>query len=239
MTPRNLLTTMQTGIRTRLSSGHEKIKVLLVGSASEQSAALVCSTLEEWFAHHWYLTVLDRCRTPLNRIREHLGSEINVVQGDLSEYRPPGEEFDLIIGDCILEFNTAENRGRMLENISALLSETGVGVLRERTGIVSHAMEIRQESEHLVQKARDHLAANHLPLARSELELIRSKSYRFLLQILDSHNAYESRDALERDLSMYLSIIDRQIFDNVSRELVYHYYILRKRARISGKALRS
>ena len=35
---------------------------------------------------------------------------------------------------------------------------------------------------------------------------------------------------VEYDLSKYLDIADKQVLDNVSRELIYHYYVLKKKA---------
>ena len=229
MTPGNLLRTMEKSILSHLSNSPASVNALLIGSASEQSAAQVCAALEDWFPGIWSLTVLDRCATPLNRIREHLGGGIQLIHENFAEYQPDGRTFfDLIIGDCILEFNTSDNRQKILQAVSKLLSDSGIYVMRERTGNVSDAMNIGQESEHLVEKAKDIFLQQHIPLGAKEIELIRSRSYRFLLQILDSHNAYDSKETLEKDLSRYFTIVDRQILDNVSRELIYHYYLLGK-----------
>ena len=225
MTPGYVLDILESEITTRIESLHQ-LEVLLIGSASEQSAALVCNKLEKWRPNNWKLTIVDRCQTPLNRISSIADPSVQAVCDDLSNLYTAGSGYDLIIGDCVLEFNSPENRRKMLENVSTLLSVDGTFVQRERTGDVAEAFNISRECEYVVQKAKILLDKNDIPPDKKHLSLIRSKTLRFLLQILDTHNAYETVDSLENDISDHFQILHKQYQDKVSKELIYRYYLM-------------
>lgn len=230
MTPGNLLRTMQDHVTAALSDCQVPIRALLIGSAAEQSTALVCNILQECFPGRWSLAIIDRCPTPLKRIRAHLGERVQVICSDFGTFQPANQRFDLILGDCILEFNSPENRGKVLENIAALLSSAGTSLIRERTGDVASAIQIARESAYVLGLARAYFSGLGIQISKSDLLLIQSRANKFLLQILDSHNAYESIEQLEGDLTKNLVVIQRLVLDEVSPNLTYCYYLLKKAA---------
>lgn len=117
-------------ISTEIEAGARSI--LVSGAADAGMLARVGSCLGE--RRDVRITVLDRCRTPLEHSLRHarsFGFEIDVVLSDILDYRP-AHRYDLVCTHSFLTFFPSRDRQRLAQRWFELLGPAGCVVTAQR-----------------------------------------------------------------------------------------------------------
>lgn len=117
-------------IGSELAAGARR--VLVSGAADAGMLARVTSCLTPGSAVE--VTVLDRCRTPLELSRMHaleVGFEIETIRADILEFESD-QSFDLICTHSFMTFFPAADRRRLVERWRALLRPGGCVITAQR-----------------------------------------------------------------------------------------------------------
>jgi hypothetical protein len=139
-------------------------RILIAGSADAGMLALTARATNDMAPT---IDVADRCPTPLatcQRYAEMQGFSFTPLRLDIRSSAPP-HLYDVIYGDCVLQFVPRPNRVDVLSKLRRALTESGILILVER--VRTGAEESSRQRDHALETLAA-LAARGIALPEAE-----------------------------------------------------------------------